>query len=192
MTRKRYIKLFMALGVSRNAANRMADRCRAAGIPYAMNYSARSPWLKLGKAARMASVALLNLGGAARAVLHGIADGTARALHQLEVHHAQPITPGNLEGGNMIIVTRQEHERLHGYSANVTFVDENHQTQRHDDALDALSYAALIAGRGNGRSDMALTERDFVEITPTEPPAEFSTRYMGRWEISAEGGDGSE
>lgn len=126
MTRKRYIKLFMALGVSRNAANRMADRCRAAGIPYAMNYSARSPWLKLGKAARLASVALLNLGGAARAALHGIADGTARTLHQLEVHHAQPITPENLESGKLYVVTKQEHDRLHGYSANVTYVDELH------------------------------------------------------------------
>lgn len=165
MTRKRYIKLFMALGVSRNAANRMADRCRAAGIPYAANYRARSPWLKLGKAARMASAAILNLSSGARAALQGIADGTARALHQLEVHHARPITPENLTPGNIHIVTRQEHEALHGYSAKVSFVDENHMAPRHDDAIDALSYAALIAGRGNGRSDTILVKKHFKKIT---------------------------
>lgn len=165
MTRKRYIKLFMALGVSRNAANRMADRCRAAGVPYEVNYRTRSPWLKLGKAARECSAALLNLSRGAAAALHGIIDGTARQLHQLEVHHAQPFSPGNLEGGKMHIVTKQEHARLHGYSAKVSFVDENHPAPRHDDAIDALSYSALIAGRGNGRSDAILTEKHFKKIT---------------------------
>lgn len=126
MTRKRYIKLFMALGVSRNAANCMADRCRAEGIPYAVDYSARAPWLKLGKAARECGAAILNLSSAAAATLQGIVDGAARWLHQLEVHHAQPITPGNLTPGNMHIVTRQEHAALHGYSAKVSFVDDLH------------------------------------------------------------------
>lgn len=126
MTRKRYVKLFMALGVSRNAANRMADNCRAKGIPYAVHYSARAPWLTLGKMARMTGVSLLNLSSGARTALQGCADSVARMLHHLNAHPSQPITPETLKPGNMLIVTAQKHAELHGYSAKVSFVDELH------------------------------------------------------------------
>jgi len=184
MTRKKFVKQLMALGVSRNRANALAYACQVAGEPYAVYYRRELPWWTLARAARMARAAMLNMSKA----FSGLIPVARELAAALVVHHAQPITPENLEGGKLYVVTKQEHDRLHGYSANVCFADENHPAPRHDDALDALSYAAVIAGRGNGRSDMALTERDFVEITQTAPPAEFSTRYMGRWEIPTEGG----
>lgn len=120
MTRKRYIKLLMALDVQRNRANAMAYACQVAGRSYEADYRFISPWLKLAKAAREAGNAVLNM---ARAALTGSRHIMGRAADMV-VHHALPITLENLEGGKMLIVTKQEHDALHGYSANVSFADE--------------------------------------------------------------------
>lgn len=120
MTRKRYIKQLMALGIQRNQANTMATLCRVAGKSYETDLRRRRPWMQLARAARQVSATILN----ASKYFNDLAAAAAKALGGLVVHHAQPITPDNLEGGNMYIVTQQEHERLHGYSAKVSFADE--------------------------------------------------------------------
>ena len=119
MTRKRYVKQLMALGVQRNRANAMAYACQDAGRSYANDYAFISPWLKLAKAAREAGSAMLNMG---RAIFHS--RHIMGQAADMVVHHDRPITPDNLEGGGLIVVTRQEHERLHGYSARVSFADD--------------------------------------------------------------------
>lgn len=58
MTRKRYIKLLMALGVSRNDADGKALLCRLFGVPYATDYARRAPRLRMAKTARNISVSL--------------------------------------------------------------------------------------------------------------------------------------
>lgn len=45
MTRKRYIKLLMALGLPRNRANFRASLCRDHRMAYAEDYGAALPWL---------------------------------------------------------------------------------------------------------------------------------------------------
>lgn len=119
MTRKKYVKQLMALGVRRNRANAMAYDCQAKGRSYAADYGYISPWLKLAKAAREAGSAVLNM---ARSIIGPRYAG--RLAYDMVVHHVQPITPEKLEGGNIVVVTKQEHDRLHGYSAKVSFVDE--------------------------------------------------------------------
>lgn len=122
MTRKRYIKLLMALGITRNLANIMAETCQGTGKSYAAEYRRQLQRLRMAKAARKMATAVCNM---MKFFNSGLP--VARELQGLLVaHHAQPITPENLEGGKMVIVTKQEHDRLHGYSANVTFVDELH------------------------------------------------------------------
>jgi hypothetical protein len=110
----------MALGVQRNRADAMAYACRVAGRSYAVDYRYRKTWLEVSKAARQMGAAMLNM----VKPFYGAAAAWQKLRDSLAVHHARPITPENLEGGEMVIVTRQEHERLHGYSAKVSFVDE--------------------------------------------------------------------
>lgn len=121
MTRKRYVKLLMALGVHRNRANAMAYDCQVAGRSYAADYGYISPWLKMAKAARKAGTSVLNMARNIYRSSHIMGQAADMA-----VHRAKPITPENLEGVNMLIITRQEHDKLHGYSAQVSFVDELH------------------------------------------------------------------
>lgn len=120
MTRKRYIKQLMALGIPRNRANAMARLCQHSGKSYAAEYRRQRPWLQLAHAARRAKTTILNVAKA----FNSAATAAAKLRDSLVAHHATPITPANLDPGNMVIVTRQEHERLHGYSAKVSFVDE--------------------------------------------------------------------
>jgi hypothetical protein len=120
MTRKKFVKQLMAQGVSRNRANAMACACRVAGEPYAVYYRRKLPWWTLAHAARLARAAVLNFSKA----LSGLIPVARELAAAMVAHHAQPITPENLEPGNMIVVTKQEHERLHGYSAKVSFVDD--------------------------------------------------------------------
>lgn len=120
MTRKKFVKQCMALGFSRNAANAMARICQASEQQYADYYRRHSPWWRLGKAARKARAAILNMTKA----FSGLNTAAKELTAGLVVHHVQPITPENLEGGKVYLVTKQEHDRLHGYSANVSYVDE--------------------------------------------------------------------
>ena len=122
MTRKKYVKQLMALGMSRNAANAMAYSCQVAGRSYAADYWHRRPWFLLARAARQASAAVLNITKA----FNGLAAGVAKLRDSLVVHHPRLITPESVEGGNLYIVTAQEHDRLHGYSASVSYVDDLH------------------------------------------------------------------
>ena len=43
MTRKKFVKMCIALGFSRNAANNIAYACRAAGESYGEYYRQKSP-----------------------------------------------------------------------------------------------------------------------------------------------------
>ena len=120
MTRKRYVKQLMALGIPRNWANIMAELCQGTGKSYATEYRRQLPWMRMAKAARKMAKAVCNM---AKFFNSGLP--IARELQGLLVaHHSQPIDPENLEGDSMIVCTRQEHERLHGYSASVSFVDD--------------------------------------------------------------------
>lgn len=120
MTRKRYTKLLMAVGIPRNRADIMAEICQGTGKSYATEYRRQLPWLRMAKAARKMAAAVCNT---TKFFNSGLP--VARELHAILVaHHAQPITPENLEGGNIVVVTKQEHDRLHGYSAKVSFVDD--------------------------------------------------------------------
>lgn len=120
MTRKRYIKQLMGLGISRNAAAVMAYSCQVAGKSYETDLRRRRTWLQVAKAARQMGVAILNM----VKPFYGESAAWEKLRDSLVVHHGRPITPENLEGGEMVIVTRQEHDRLHGYSAKVVFADE--------------------------------------------------------------------
>lgn len=153
MTRKKFVKQLMAMGFSRNAANTKAFICLTTGESYAAYYRRHSPWWRLGSAARQACAAVLNMTKA----FNGLIPAARELTADLVAHHPQPITPENLEGGKVYLVTRQEHDRLHGYSANVSYVDELHDTglwpkknPHLDDGLDALSYTARVMSRGGG------------------------------------------
>ena len=122
MTRKKFVKQLMALGVSRNRANALAYSCQVAGEPYAAYYRRKLPWWTLARAVRLARAAVLNMSKA----FSGLIPVARELAAALTVHHAQPIDQENLEGGGLIVVTQQEHDRLHGYSPSVTFVDELH------------------------------------------------------------------
>ena len=60
MTRKRFVKLVMALGNSRNRANALAYACRVAGVPYEKYYRHNSLWWRPGEAGDQASASALN------------------------------------------------------------------------------------------------------------------------------------
>lgn len=62
MTRKRYIKLLMALGVERNKAEAYARQCRETGRTYKQDYYRRYPWLTMQKAFRKLGRSVLGVG----------------------------------------------------------------------------------------------------------------------------------
>jgi hypothetical protein len=168
MTRKKFVKQLMAMDYSRNEAEAQAYTCTRMGA----SYEQALEWVKIGYRSRS-------------------------YLDKLGAHLAKAVQPAVKTAEEIVkkftdAVSAIDWEAVGERVAELAATADNAAAVHHADVLDALSYTALIAGRGNGRSDMALTERDFVEITPTAPPAEFSTRYMGRWEISAEGGGGNE
>ena len=115
MTRKRYVKLLMALGMDRNEANAAACLCRATGKTYAADYKASAPWMRLHMAARRVKKAFEKIGRTAAATLTAWAIEFNRNMH----HAGHPIT--------MQIVTREEHAAIHGhdgYRAAITLADE--------------------------------------------------------------------
>lgn len=126
MTRKRYIKLLMALGIQRNYADAMAYACQVAGRSYAADYKMRSPWLRLALFSRRV------LRNATAAVMHLAESITnAMAATNLQLHHPTPYTPENVGDGlhhNMQIVTQAEHAAIHGrldgYNAGTVMLDE--------------------------------------------------------------------
>lgn len=124
MTRKKFVKQLMGLGLSRNRANFHATLCRYKGISYAEHYAAMAPYLRLNRATSRASVKFRMAAGYFCSGLARAAAAVEKLRAALVVHHVRPITPDNLEGGNILIVTRQEHEALHGYSAKIYLTDE--------------------------------------------------------------------
>jgi hypothetical protein len=120
MTRKKFIKQLMACGFSRNSANAVAYACMVAGEPYGECYRRKRPWLGLAKAARQLGAYILNLSKGVKDLIPCV----EKLRDNLVLHHPRPINPGNMEAGNLYIVTQQEHNALHGYSAKVSFVDE--------------------------------------------------------------------
>ena len=124
MTRKKIVKQLMAQGLSRNRANFHATLCRDKGISYAEYYAAVAPWLIPTRETRRATVKMRMVAGYLCSGLARAAANVEKLRAALVAHHVRPITPDNLEGGNILIVTRQEHEALHGYSAKIAIVDE--------------------------------------------------------------------
>lgn len=120
MTRKKYIKLLMGLGKSRNTANAMARACQVAGKPYAKAYRERVRWLQLVQAARRF---YRNMTKAAMA----LAESARHKLQGMQLHHPTPYSPENVGAPldhNVQIVTPAEHAALHGYRAHTVLVDE--------------------------------------------------------------------
>lgn len=62
MKREKYIKLLMALGVSRNDASIKACLCQVTRTPYADDYKRRRPWLQMKKATSQLSDAMRTAG----------------------------------------------------------------------------------------------------------------------------------
>lgn len=124
MKRKKFVKQLMALGMTRNQANAMAYCCRVTGRTYEADYQKRAPWLRMRYETHKLSVSLRMTAGYLCSGLARAAAAVEKLRDSLVVHHVQPISPENLGSGKMVIVTRQEHDRLHGYSANVSFADE--------------------------------------------------------------------
>jgi hypothetical protein len=58
MTRKRFIKLLMAMGLSRNAANARATLCQYKGKSYAEEYKCMEPWLRVHREAHRITVSM--------------------------------------------------------------------------------------------------------------------------------------
>lgn len=143
MKRKKFVKQLMAMGLERNMANVMAYLCQHTGTSYEADFRRRAPWLRLARAARQVSASLLNMAKG----IKGVAAAAAGLRDALVVHHPQPLTPESLEAGKMYIVTKQEHDRLHGYSAHVSFVDEwdgLNSEKLHDQAVAACAGGAAV------------------------------------------------
>lgn len=130
MTRKKFVKQLMGLGVSRNGANLYAKICRRKGIPYAQRYKAMEPGLRLRKTAKNVSVTInasvakfaSNLAVAA-ANMAKLRESIAQVAQQpLVAHHPTPYTPGNLPGllpDNMQIMRQADHAALHGRACGI-------------------------------------------------------------------------
>lgn len=98
MTRKKYVKQLMALGVPRNRANAMAYLCRAAGKTYAADYKAQAPWLRVTKAVSDLKTAFIKAGAAmAKAAAFLCANLNARAQQRGENITVQIIVGGAKE-----------------------------------------------------------------------------------------------
>ena len=120
MTRKKYIKLLMALDVPRNKARACARACQMVGKPYERAYRERVYWLRLAQAGRRFA---RNMTKAAMA----LAESTRHGLQSMHLHHPTPYTPQNAGAGldhNVQIVTPAEHAALHGYRTQTVLVDE--------------------------------------------------------------------
>lgn len=110
MTRKRYIKCLMALGVSRNRANVMATACRGpGGKSYAQDFADREPWLRLEYSAKCVAKALAFALQGVVLSAQKIAADIGQTLH-LVVHHNAPGPNSGLR-----IMTQAEHAALHGH-----------------------------------------------------------------------------
>lgn len=164
MTRKKFVKQLMAIGYSRNEAEATAHTVAMQGA----SYEQAMEWAKIGYRSRDY---LTGLGARLAEITRPTVEAAAEIIRKFTE-----------------AVSAIDWEAVGESVAELAATADNAAAVHRMDAMDALSYSALIAGRGNGRSDMFLTERDFVEIAPADPPAEFSTRYMGHWEIPTEGG----
>lgn len=89
MKRQKFVKQLISMGLDRNGAERCAAYCQANREPYTDGL------------ARF------------RRVLRNVEEIMAAAAVQA-FFPGQPIHPENLEGGNMLFVTQEEHARLHG------------------------------------------------------------------------------
>lgn len=108
MTRKRYVKLLMAMGVTRDQANTYALLCRMAGRPYKEDYGMRAPWLNVQNAAHRIVVklgaALAEFGiGVQKAIeniqrLRGAFVGLDLANGPDKTGYILPLTTSNLDG----------------------------------------------------------------------------------------------
>lgn len=94
MTRKRYIKLLMALGVERNSAEDAARKCRETGRTYADDYRRRFPWLTMQKAFRKLGRSTLAVGNVLGA-MSAAATAAASVVQRGFVCDMDPTQPAN-------------------------------------------------------------------------------------------------
>lgn len=69
MTRKKFVKQLMAMGLSRNAANVRATLCQYKGRSYAEEYKAMEPWLRVHREAHRITVSMRACTGSFRSAL---------------------------------------------------------------------------------------------------------------------------
>ena len=164
MTRKRYIKQLMAIGQSRNKANKAARYCQAHRLPYATDLES------IRKIQRAIYQALA--GEMERAILYGkypdplyypghrplleFLKPTPQTEYKMRVWQSYSILPS--QALVKIVVPAQEETHLQQLYKLDDKDDQEPAAQwtkenpHRLDALDALSYTALVMGRGNSRN----------------------------------------
>lgn len=124
MTRKKFVKQLMALGLSRNRANFHAMLCREKGIPYAEHYKAMAPWLGLAAGVKNPAVSIriacANFASAmdrAAANMKKLSQTIAESKQmELVAHHPEPYTPAasaHQLPQNIQIMSRADHAAMH-------------------------------------------------------------------------------
>ena len=122
MTRKRFVKLLMGVGYSRNRAAAIAELCRQRREPYAayLNRARLHVFYNAKKFKR-------SLKAAARA-MQNLARKVRESLGGLVVHHPHLITTTNAYNfleKNMQVVPLADHKKMHdGLRVNFSAIDE--------------------------------------------------------------------
>ena len=133
MTRKRFVKLLMAYGYTRNRANELAQLCHQNGVPYAEDIHRRRLHLcfngkKFAKAIRQAAIEV-------ERAMRQLAEAAKRAGQSIKipkpdmvVHHPQLITTTNAYNfleKNMQLATQADHKAMHnGLRVDFSAIDE--------------------------------------------------------------------
>lgn len=164
MTRKRYTKLLMAMGPSRNLANKAARYCQKHRLPYATDLANLR---KIRKAIYQRLQGELE-----RAILYGTyPDPLCYPVHRLPLEFLEPtpqteykmrvrqsfgILPNMALAKIVVPVQEETHlQQLYKLDDKDDQEPEAQWTKENPhrlDALDALSYTALVMGRGNSRN----------------------------------------
>lgn len=121
MTRKKFVKQLMALGLPRNRANSHATRCRYKGNSYAEYYAALAPVLRVRQAQDKLNVSMRMAAGYFLSGLARVWAAMARLRDDLVAHHPNPYTPGHPgpDFQNMQIMSQADHAAMHGYTCGI-------------------------------------------------------------------------
>lgn len=123
MTRKRFVKQLMALGVQRNDANFAAWKHRLLGHTYRRALGEERLRLELKKAMGNLGTAVANMGKAIAALADQIKKNFRAINFRLErsvTHHPTPYTPGQLSQDfkTVQVMSQADHAALHGGGGN--------------------------------------------------------------------------